>query len=78
MDSSAHAAIVGSENHQRKLSRCRLKNHQQNYFHSWRMDSSAHTTPIDSEIINENWVATDSEIINETASTADAWIRQRT
>jgi len=42
------------------------------------MDSSAHTTPIDSEIINENWVAADSEIINETASTADVWIRQRT
>jgi len=38
---------------------------------------SAHS-PIDSEIVNENWVAADSEIITETASTGDKWIHQRT
>jgi len=38
------------------------------------MDLLARTAPVDSEIINENWVATDSEIINETISTVDAWI----
>jgi hypothetical protein len=39
------------------------------------MDSTAQTAPLDSEISNENGVATDSEIITETASTGDAWIR---
>jgi hypothetical protein len=34
-------------------------------------------TPVDSEIVNENWVIADSEIINETASTGDPWIHQR-
>jgi len=32
---------------------------------------------VDLEIINENGVAGDSKIINESASTGDAWIRQR-
>jgi len=45
-----------------------------NGVHRWRMDSSAHTTPVDSEIVNENWVATDLEIVIETASRNDAWI----
>jgi hypothetical protein len=38
------------------------------------MDSSASTTPVDSEIVNENWVASDLEIINEGASKGNAWI----
>ena len=42
------------------------------------MDSLAHTTPVDLEIINENWVVVDSEIVNKTTSMAGAWIRQRT
>jgi hypothetical protein len=40
------------------------------------MDSSVHTTPVDSEIVNENGVATTSEIITQTVSGADTWIRQ--
>jgi len=42
------------------------------------MDSSAHTTPIDLEIINENYVVAVSKCVNKTASTVDAWIRQHT
>jgi len=38
------------------------------------MDSSAHTAPVDSEIINENWVAANSEIINENSIAADSEI----
>jgi hypothetical protein len=41
------------------------------------MDSTVQRAYMGSEIINENWVATDSEIINQPASTGDAWIRQR-
>jgi hypothetical protein len=41
------------------------------------MHSTAQTAHVGLEIINENSVAGDSEIINETASTGDAWIRQR-
>jgi hypothetical protein len=41
------------------------------------MDSSASTAPVDSEIVNENWVALDSEIINEGAFKGNTWIRQR-
>ena len=40
-------------NHQWKLSHCRLRNHQWNYFHGLCMDSPAHTTLVDLEIINE-------------------------
>jgi hypothetical protein len=54
------------------------RNHQQNYFHGWRLESLANTFSVDSKIINENWVVADSEIINEIASSADAWICQRT
>jgi hypothetical protein len=54
----------GLRNHQRKLSRCRLKNHQPNCFDGWCMDSTAQRALVD------------SKIINETASTGDAWIRQ--
>ena len=64
-------------NRHRKLSRCRLKNHHQNYFPSWRLVSSAHTIPVVLVIITEN-LADDLEIINETASRVDAWIGQRT
>jgi len=42
------------------------------------MDLSAHTAPIDSEIVKENLVIADSEIITENGSRADAWIHQRT
>jgi len=42
------------------------------------MDLSVHPATVDSEIVNESWVAVNSEIINVTDSTADAWIRQRT
>jgi hypothetical protein len=45
---------------------------------SWRMDLSAHTAPVESEIVEENWVVADSKIITETASRVDTWIRQRT
>jgi hypothetical protein len=38
------------------------------------MDSSARAAPVDSEIVNKNWIIIDSEIINETTYTADAWI----
>jgi hypothetical protein len=34
-------------------------------------------TAVDSDKVNENWSTTDLEIINQTASTCDAWIRQR-
>jgi hypothetical protein len=37
---------------------------------------SAHS-PVESEIINDNWVAADSEIITETTSKGDARIRKR-
>jgi len=56
---------------------CGLRNHQRNCFIGCRMDSTAQTAPADSKIIIENWFTPDSEIINETASTGDAWIRQR-
>jgi len=42
-----------------------LKNHQRNFFHGWPLDGTAQTAPLA------------SQIINETASTGDAWIRQR-
>jgi hypothetical protein len=41
------------------------------------MHSIAQTAHVGLEIINENRVPGDSQIINETASTGDAWIRQR-
>jgi len=44
---------------------CGLRNLQRNYFHWGRMDSTAETAPAA------------SEIFIETASTGDAWIRQR-
>jgi len=55
----------GLRNNQRKLSHCRLRNPQRNGFHRWRMDSTAQKAPVA------------SEILNETASTGEAWIRQR-
>jgi len=67
----------GLRNHQRKLSHWRLRNHQQNCFHCWHINSTVHTNPARSKIITENWVTIDSKIINESASTGDAWIRQR-
>jgi hypothetical protein len=45
-------------------------------FHGWRMDSKVQTAPVGSEIIIENWDATESEIFTETACTADAWTAQ--
>jgi hypothetical protein len=41
------------------------------------MHSRAQTAQVGLEIITENSVAGDSKIINESASTGDAWIRQR-
>jgi hypothetical protein len=42
------------------------------------MDSSAHTAPVDSERVKENWVAAYSEIAPENAFKGDEWIRQPT
>ena len=42
------------------------------------MDSSAHTVPLDSEIVKENKLAALSEIVTKNVSRADSWIRQRT
>jgi hypothetical protein len=42
------------------------------------MDSSAHTTPIDSERVKENSVAAHSKIAPESAFAGDEWIRQAT
>jgi hypothetical protein len=38
------------------------------------MESSAHTTTIDSEIVDENWVTADPEIINKIYIAADSEI----
>ena len=51
-------------------------NRQRNKFQRWRLDSSVLPTPLDWEIVNENWVAADLEIITETPSKGDAWIRK--
>jgi len=42
------------------------------------MDSSAHTTPIEFEIVKENQVVADSEFITETVFRADLWTCQHT
>jgi hypothetical protein len=42
------------------------------------MDLLAHTTPVESEIVTENWVAIASKIVTETASTGDLWFCKRT
>ena len=65
-------------NHHRKLCSCRIRNHQQQCFQRWHVDSSAHKVHVDSKIESENWVAADSESINEIAFTTEAWIRPRT
>jgi hypothetical protein len=62
---------------QRKLVRCRLRNHHLKTFQIWRVDSEVLAAPLDSEKVNENWVGGDWEIVNETTSKGDAWIRQR-
>jgi hypothetical protein len=41
------------------------------------MDSTAQRALVGYEIFNKNSVVAELEIINETASTGDAWIRQR-
>jgi len=64
------------KNSKGKQSRCR-RNHHQNCLQSRRMDSSAHTAPVDSQIVKENGVDAE-EIITETACRADFWIRQGT
>ena len=68
-DSSTHTVPVG---------RCRLRNHQRQCFHNWRVDSSAHKVPIDSDIASDKWVAHGSEIITETAAPTDARFCLRT
>jgi len=35
------------------------------------MDSSAHTAPVDLEVVNDNYVTADSEIDNENRVAAD-------
>src|SRR3990172_7712804 len=67
----------GLRNHQQKLSLCRLRHLRGNCFHGSHVESTAHTAPVGSEIINENSVTADSEIFEETASTAHTWSRQR-
>jgi hypothetical protein len=42
------------------------------------MDLSVHTAPVESEIVEKNYVVADLKIITEIASRADTWIRQRT
>ena len=74
---SAHSSSWLRNRH-RKLSRCRLRNHQQDFLHMWSLDSSARTVPVDSEIITKNCVGADLETINDTASTTYAWILQFT
>ena len=65
-------------NHHRKLGRCQLRNHQWHCFPSWRLDSSTHKVPLESEINTKNWVAHASEIVTKTTSPTEAWIRHRT
>jgi hypothetical protein len=43
-----------------------MGNRQGNNFQRWRVDSSARPTPVDLEIVNENWATVVSKIINET------------
>ena len=66
------------------LRKCRWKlchyhfwNRQRNWFRRWRVDSLAPTAFVESEIVNDNWVAAESEIITETPSKGDAWIQKR-
>jgi hypothetical protein len=72
--------FVSAHNHcwlrncQGNLCRWPLRNRHQNCFHSWLMDSSAHTASVDSQIDKENWVYADAKIVNQTTSMADAWI----
>jgi len=63
---------------QGKLSPYPLRNSPRNLFHKWGMDLSAHTAPIDLEIVKENWVASHSKIASKTAFRGDAWIPQCT
>jgi hypothetical protein len=53
MDSLVHTTFFLLWNIQRKLSRCRLRNHHRNWFKSWHMDSLAHKAPVDCETIKE-------------------------
>jgi hypothetical protein len=63
-------------NSQWKLSHSRLRNHHRNQFQRWRVNSLAPAAPVDSEIVNENWVVADSAIITETPFKGDAWIQE--
>ena len=63
-------------NSQRKLSRCRLRNHHRNSFQRWWVDSEALAAPVDEEMVNENGVTTNSEIITETPFKGDTWIQE--
>jgi hypothetical protein len=65
-------------NSHEKLSRCPLKNSPRNCLHKWRMDSSAHTAPVDSTTFKENWVATLSEVALQTPFSGAECIRQPT
>jgi hypothetical protein len=67
----------GLKKRQRKLRRYRVRNYHRNFLHSWRLEYTAQTAPVGSEIIIENWDVVVSEIITETDSTADSWSRQR-
>jgi hypothetical protein len=41
------------------------------------VDSSASIAPIDSQIVNKNWVAADSEILTETPFKGEVCIQKR-
>jgi hypothetical protein len=64
-------------NSQRKLVRCRLRNHHLKTFQRWCVESKILADPVDSEKVHANWVTADSEIITQTSSKGDAWIRKR-
>ena len=63
---------------QGKLSSWPLRNHHGKFLQRWQKESSAPTTPVDSETIKKNRVAALSEIITENVSRGDQRIRQRT
>jgi len=62
---------------QGKLSPWPLRNRHVNCFQRWQKESSARTTPADSENVKENWVADHSDIVTETVSRDDRRNPQR-
>jgi hypothetical protein len=64
-------------NSQRKLVRCRTRNHHQKIFQRLRVDSEVLAAPVDLEKLNDNWVGGHWKIINETSSKGYKWILHR-